>query len=116
MISIKIRLNNAKGMEESQSILWLSDCLVKGHFRAKNTFLYSTYYLVVASGNTVYYLHDDKVIWKCEFDNYLFGLSKLDVNDDGTDEVVVVSSTTGQVCMYVQMYVLVSLSVCYGTV
>jgi len=52
--------------------------------------------LVVASGNTVYYLHDDKVIWKCEFDNYLFGLSKLDVNDDGTDEVVVVSSTTGQ--------------------
>ena len=49
----------------------------------------------------MYYLHDDKVIWKCEFDNYLFGLSKLDVNDDGTDEVVVVSSTTGQVCMYV---------------
>ena len=88
-------------MQESQPIIWLSSCLVNGHFRAKNTFLYSTSYLVVASGNTVYYLHDDKVIWKCEFDNYLFGLSKLDVNDDGTDEVVVVSSTTGQVCMYV---------------
>jgi len=52
--------------------------------------------LVVATGNTVYYLCDDKVIWQCEFDNYLFGLSKLDVNNDGTDEVVVVSSTTGQ--------------------
>ena len=57
--------------------------------------------VVVATGNTVYYLCDDKVIWQCEFDNYLFGLSKLDVNNDGTDEVVVVSSTTGQVCMYI---------------
>jgi len=52
--------------------------------------------LVVATGNVVYYLRDDEVIWKCEFDNYLFGLSKLDVNVDGTDEVVVVSSTNGQ--------------------
>ena len=52
---------------------------------------------MVATGNAVYYLRDDEVIWKCEFDNYLFGLSKLDVNVDGTDEVVVVSSTNGQV-------------------
>ena len=67
----------------------------------KNFQITKIYFKVVATGNTVYYLRDDKVIWQCEFDNYLFGLSKLDVNDDGTDEVVVVSSTTGQVCMYV---------------
>ena len=66
--------------------------------------MYHSGYLVVAIGNTVYSLLEDKVIWKCEFDHYLFGLSKLDVNNDGTDEVVVVSTTTGQVCaLYIRV-------------
>lgn len=54
--------------------------------------------LVVAYSNGVIsHLRDDVELWKLEFEgSHLFGLTKFDINNDGTEEVLA-STWNGQV-------------------
>lgn len=61
--------------------------------------------LVVAySDGVISHLRDDVEIWKLEFEgSHLFGLTKFDVNNDGSEEVLA-STWNGQVSTSILLY------------